>query len=274
LASIKEIILKHDGYVTATVNGYTSRLQDIVSAATARTIAELHQKLDILPDGTIANTPANQRVLRGLDAIFEDEMGAAGFEALNKAYAGQFAGQLPFLDEIIDKIGEALDKPLPDVKDAIRAEDRKALAAQQASTVANLDTVVDTVAASAKRQALFGVAGLSAKDLAETLATAFGKTVGQAEAIADTAQVVWFRTVSDRSFQVIEKDLPEMVIRYELEGPDDKLTRPWCHKMLALTRKTPLTRAEIDEHPNGQLPNPFVTCGGWNCRHSFMVALS
>lgn len=276
MATVKEIILRHDGYVTATVNAYTSRLEDIVTIATARTTAELQHKLDILPDGTIANTAANQRVLRGLDQIFQEEMDAAGYQALNKAYTSQFAGQLQFLDDIIDKIGESLNKPLPDVKDAIKAEDRRVLASQQTSTIAQLDTVLDTVAASAKRQALFSVAGLSAKDLASTLATAFQKTVGQSSALAETAQVAFYRTVSDKSFRVIEEDLPGFEIRYEYDGPLDKLNRPvcrhWREQSIAGKR---WTRKEIDELDNGPgQPKPvFIFCGGVRCRHQFVISV-
>lgn len=273
MSSVKDIVLRHDKYVTATVNAYTTRLEDIVATATARTIADLQGNLDILQDGSVANTAANQRVLRGLDSIFEDEMDAAGFASLNTSYAAQFPGQLTFLDEIIDKIGAELAKPLPGVKDAIRAEDKRVLASQQASAVSNLDTVVDMVAATAKRQVLMSVAGLSAKDLAATLATAFKRTVGQAESIADTAQVVFYRTVSERAFAVIEEDLPGFSIRYEYEGPDDRITRAFCVHLLRAAKT--YTRDEISKMDNGQFPvgTVLTTGGGWNCRHSFVIAL-
>jgi len=276
VSTVKEIILAHDGYVTATVNAYTHRLQDIVGIATARTVSELHRKLTILPDGTIANTPGNTRVLKGIAAIFQDEMDAAGFQGLNKAYAGQFSGQLPFLDQLVDKVGESLSHTFPDVKDALDAQDRKALAALQSSTVANLETVVDTAAAAATRQALFNVAGLSASDLAATLAKAFGATVPHAEAIADTAQVAWYRTASDRTYRAIESDLPGFKIEYEYDGPLDSLNRRVCKlwRQQSIAGKR-WTREDIDKLDNGAgQPKPvMIFCGGIRCRHQWIVSV-
>jgi hypothetical protein len=274
VATIKSIILAHDRYVTASVGGFKTRLDELVATASARTLAELNRRLAVDAKGNVLATPANQRVLRSVDKLFADAMDEAGYPALANAYVAQFPGQLPYLDEILAQFSDALAEPLPSVKAALTAEDRRALAAQQASAAENLTTVVDTVAAAAKRQALFGFAGVPLADLSETLGRAWSKTARQAETLADTAQTVFYRTVSDRTFQVIERDFPKLDLRYVYEGPLDKITRRYCIAMLARTNKTPLTRAEINDYPNGELPNPFVTCGGWNCRHQYVVSLN
>jgi hypothetical protein len=224
-------------------------------------------------NGTILGTAANTRVLKTVDTIFSAEMERAGFSALNRAYAAQFPGQLPYLDQILEQLGASLKVPLRNVRDVLGAEDKRALAAQQTSMVESLSTVVDVVAAGAKRQALFGYAGLGVADLSETLARAFAKTTAQAETIADSAQTGYFRAANDLAFKAIEADLPEMVIRYEYEGPDDFLIRPWC-KRLVESGKT-YTRAEIDAMNAGpNQPGPvWLFAGGWNCRHGFQVSV-
>jgi hypothetical protein len=133
--------------------------------------------------------------------------------------------------------------------------------------------VVDVVAAGAKRQALFGYAGLSVTDLSATLAKAFGKTAALAETLADTAQVAFFRTATDRAFKAVEADLPQMVIRYEYEGPLDRITRKFCAHLI-LVAKT-YTRAEIDAMNAGAgQPGPvWIYCGGMNCRHQWMISI-
>lgn len=273
MATVHEIVIAHDRYVTASVSAYEARLDELVAAATARTIAELSRRLTVDKSGAIAATASNRRVLRSVDDLFMSELEDAGFSALNRAYAGQFAGQLPYLDQILDKISDSLKTPLPDVRDVIRAEEKKTLAAQQASTVDSLEGVAQAVAAGAKRQAMFGFAGLKVADLAATLSKALGKTTAQAKTLADTGQVGFFRTATDQAFKVIEKDLPEMTIRYEYEGPLDSLDRPFCRRLMEAKRT--YTRAEIDAMNAGpNQPGPvFIFCGGWNCRHQLMVAL-
>lgn len=50
---------------------------------------------------------------------------------------------------------------------------------------------------------------------------------------------------------------------YAYIGPVDEIVRPFCREHLGRV----YTQAEIEALDNGQLPNPFITGGGYNCRH-------
>jgi hypothetical protein len=50
---------------------------------------------------------------------------------------------------------------------------------------------------------------------------------------------------------------------YAYVGPVDSLIRPFCLRHIGKV----YTRAEIEALDNEQLPNPFLTGGGYNCRH-------
>lgn len=52
---------------------------------------------------------------------------------------------------------------------------------------------------------------------------------------------------------------------YAYLGPTDLITRPFC----AALRGKRLSRLEIDQLDNKQLPNAWVTRGGYNCRHGW-----
>ena len=54
---------------------------------------------------------------------------------------------------------------------------------------------------------------------------------------------------------------------YLYVGPVDARTRDWCLDHVGLVQ----TRATIDALDNGQLPNVFLTGGGYNCRHSWLA---
>jgi len=52
--------------------------------------------------------------------------------------------------------------------------------------------------------------------------------------------------------------------RFQFVGPiDGKVSHEYCFLYIGKI----LTKAEIDKTDNNQLPNPFITGGGYNCRH-------
>ena len=53
---------------------------------------------------------------------------------------------------------------------------------------------------------------------------------------------------------------------YIYVGPIDERTRDWCLSRVGRV----FTRAQIDAMDNGQIPDPFTTGGGYNCRHKFV----
>jgi hypothetical protein len=55
--------------------------------------------------------------------------------------------------------------------------------------------------------------------------------------------------------------------KFVYEGPLDAKTREFCAELVGQE----LTRAEIDALDNEQLPNVFLTGGGYNCRHSWIA---
>jgi hypothetical protein len=118
---------------------------------------------------------------------------------------------------------------------------------------------------------MFSVGGLKFGDLVETLQARFQTSIAQAATLAETAQSTFYRVAADRQYQAIEREVPGQELKYVYGGPDDKLTRPYCEDMLARTRKRALTREEISKYPNGQLLDPFISGGGWRCRHVYWL---
>jgi hypothetical protein len=98
-------------------------------------------------------------------------------------------------------------------------------------------------------------------DLLDDLADALDAELYEARTLYDTTVNVFARQVESM------KSTPEDVYAYI--GPADTKLRPFCHDRVGKV----YTKAAIDAMDNGQLPNPFLTGGGYNCRHSW-IALS
>lgn len=261
---VNAVLTRHDNWLNETLANFQRELNGIVHSAQMRTQARLRDELEIKDDKIILSVQ-NSRKLRRLDAIFLEEMDRSGYRHLINELVSQFPGQLPVFNEILEAIGAQPVKFSP--KD-LRLFQDQAISAGDA-----LEATVEMAANAAKNRIMFSFNGLSLPKLVDTLIESTGKTVAAAVRTAETATSVYFRVVSDRGFQSIEATRPESAgpLRYRYAGPFDKLTRPFCSHLLMVAKA--YTRDEIDRMDNGQLPNVFVTCGGYLCRHQWIVDL-
>jgi len=275
----REILGQHDKFLDSLIDGFEDRLKPLLNAAQKRALQALEDGLTFSKDGSIETTPANQRVLRSINRIFKTEMNRStkeapgGYKGLVDSFSAQFAEHLPQFQDVLNQITQSLDGPvLPAIK--FGAEDVDLFAAQATGAKDVLLDVLDRTANAAKRQAMFNVGGLKFSDLAGELADQFGKTAAEATALADTSVSTFYRTIASQSYAKIEKGLAKGAVKFEYAGPDDSLTRPFCDDMLDQSKADPLTRAEIDDLDNGQIPGVFVTCGGFNCRHQWILSFA
>lgn len=109
-----------------------------------------------------------------------------------------------------------------------------------------------------QRIVLDGTLGLrDVEDLVADIADDFDITDRQARTIYDTAIQIFSRQVD----QLHANGKPDELFYYA--GPIDTKTRPFCRERVGRV----FTRKELEEADNGQLPNPLLTGGGFNCRH-------
>lgn len=79
------------------------------------------------------------------------------------------------------------------------------------------------------------------------------------------------RNVYDTAVSTFSREVEQMHATNEADeaffyvGPVDRKMRPFCKERAGQV----YTREQIDQMDNGQLPNPLITGGGYNCRHMF-----
>ncbi len=199
------------------------------------------------------------------------ELKAAGYDALLARFTGQFTDQFPFLQEIIDQISAASGHKLPPV--SFLPEQLRVL---QSNAIGEIQAGMRSIGGAAIAQlavqrSLFGLAGLPFQETVKIFQKEFGGSLKRNTMRAETAVSVWYRQVTDLQYQKIEKELPQIAQHYVYSGPLDQVTRPFCRHMLDVTAKKALTRGEIDKLDNGQLPNVWVSGGGFGCRHIWLL---
>lgn len=257
----------HNGWIDSLIANLETELNSILAVAQARTLAKLRDRLSVT-DGKIDRSVKNTRTLRRFDALFMEEMNRAGFEHLLTEFVTQFPAQLRFFQDTLEVLSAAMKTPLPKLE--FSARDLQVFADQGLSAKDSLEAVMGSIAARAKNKVLLSVGGLPFADLAESLAGYLQRALPEAVGLAETATATYYRIIADRGYQLVEKDLPEMEVRYKYAGPYDKLTRPFCRHLLELDKA--YTRAQIDKMSNGQIPNVFISAGGWRCRHQWLIA--
>lgn len=265
MPTVRDVLVRHNAYQDSLLYSFESHLRELVMAAQGRTIAILQARLKI-PDGVVEATPGNLMQLRAANKIFLRELEDAGYSRLVEAFVGEFRGTLHFLDATVATLGEQVGQQW---KVDFTAKDRNLLAGVQANTVWAIEEAMQSVAGSAITRGLFGVAGLRFGSLVDLLTEKLETIIGRARTIADTSMSTFYRTATDRAFQAIERDLPAQELHYRYSGPVDKLERPFCRHLTTVDKG--YSREAIDKMSNGMLPNVWLTCGGWNCRHQWIL---
>jgi hypothetical protein len=254
------------------VKVFQEELSAMIAVAQRAVFESLTSRLSIV-GGVISSTKSNQKILRNIAPLFQREMGKAGYPALVDEFVRAFNGQFVYFDEVLNKLGESIGQKLPL---SFGQKAQNLLASQQLSTTVLLEDVVVAIAADVQRQALLSVGGLKLADLISEIADQLQKGIWEATTLADTAVSTHWRVMLDQGYQMVEKELPATIeATYKYGGPDDRVTRQFCHVLVQLsqTGKT-WTRDEIDAMENGQIPGVLTSCGGFNCRHQWLMVVS
>lgn len=103
------------------------------------------------------------------------------------------------------------------------------------------------------------------EEIVAALADTLDRSQSSIRTLFDTAVSMYGRQVEAVATEALGPGQP-----FLYAGPIDDVTRDWCLQRVGKV----FTRAEIDAMDNGQLPDVFVSGGGWNCRHSFLAVES
>ncbi len=265
-----ELLQAHSDAIDSIVSEFTNKLDLLVARATKSLNKDLLQDLKI-DGGLVAQTARNQKILGGLDGRFQQALDEAGYQDLVDSFISTFNGQFEWFNKVLADISGDLTYPLPAV--VFSKADLVDFDLQQANAKTIIKSAVEAAATRVKLQAVQSVGGLPIKALAFQISETLGTSVAQSQNLAETTISTFYRSITDKGYQLIEADLPLFKIRYNYEGPLDKLTRPFCTKLERQTRSGKTwTRAEIDKMNNGQIPNVFTTCGGYRCRHQWVIS--
>lgn len=213
---------------------------------------ELRRLLVKAQEGSRTATISAARGLQ-LRRQLREVLEAAGYDDLA---ATATTGGLQRMARAVERLNLAAKVATFTSRDATRIAALKELARL------DLLAVGDEVAVALWRSTVQGLFSLRpANDILDDLADVLDDEMPKVRTLYDTTTSVFGRQVE----ALKSSGEPDELFAYI--GPADSKVRPFCAKHLGKV----YSRKDIDAMDNGQLPNVFLTAGGWNCRHTFQA---
>lgn len=236
--------------VSSALDARVQAFQDELSAVWRRLDRQLVALVQDAASGSptaIIRAARAGRLKQEIETAFED----AGWPQLVDASTGAQ------LDAVLKNVEDL--RLLANIKSFTAADGLKieALKALAASDVLGEGQQIATALWKATVQGVFSARPVA--DILADLGDLLDHTVPQIRTLYDTSISVFARQAE---LLGVPAD-PERPFVYT--GPNDALVRPFCRQHLGKV----YTKDAIDALDNGQLPNVFLTCGGYNCRHAF-----
>ena len=206
-------------------------------------LATLLQEAAVDEEGRLTEGAANVEIAQGLARDLRRILAELGY------------------DQAIEVALDAFDTGAAPLGDSYSTVTREGLAAFANGVVAELTGHIVQEAAQALHDAMLVGATSQAPraDLVAELASRAQVTLGQAVTELDTSLMAFFREGLVATSEEAGFDL------FRYDGPDDRLTRPFCNEHVGRV----YTQADLDAEDNGQGLAPTSRyLGGYRCRHS------
>ena len=230
------------------------------AAELARVLRVAERRLrPVLEDALSGDRTATVRAARGvaLRAQIREALAAAGFDDLVREAS---------IEAVEAMSAQVMESRLAQGVAKLVRPNAQRLAALAALGESNLLGVAEDAATALTRAVSFWSFSVTPADtMIETLAQGLDKSLAEAQTLFDTQVSIYGRQVEAIGSERLPDDQA-----FLYTGPVDGKTRDWCLERVGKV----YTRAEIEAMDNGQLPNPFLTGGGYNCRHSFLAVSS
>lgn len=224
-----------------------------VTAKVRRDVLTILKALEMSDSGRVADTAANRGLIRDAGRATLRSMTSSGYSQAVMDYLDEFT----IARETVVDVFKAMELPITWDKQDLLIEHRVI-----GATHDELMALVSETAANVSQRVRMAVGAADFGQVAEFVEGALGTTRARASAIADTGINTYFRELSNKK----NEDAGVDVFLYA--GPDDRLTRPFCHHVIVRGRE--YTKAEIEKMNNGTGLPVMSFCGGWRCRHSWI----
>ena len=252
--SLRSTLQAQDAEISIASRKFDERLKHALELALLALIPWLMQNLTLV-NGDIALSAANLKVLATVGERLFQLMMESGLSTATSDFSAVLEDQGKFLSRILQELH------LPNFDEGLSNASINARLAQLSRQV----MLWSEYAALAAESTI----GSSPQDIVYAVKRQFAKlSPGQ---YAATLLSTHSRTLANAVYQAEESKHGPLNYIYAGPPSGDPVIRPFCKKLMSeVEGGQSWTRDEIDEMDNGQIPNVFISCGGFNCRHQWL----
>jgi phosphohistidine phosphatase SixA len=224
-------------------------VEEISSAVVAHLTAKVRTD-----SGRVVQGPANASSIMAAESVFVD--------ALNSSQAYPLVTALvSSLPELAMKYSDLHEESIRSVD--LEEDDRDLLAGHAASVVAAVEGEFGGIVLDFRKQLGRYLGDGHSLDQIVSGAITYVNRMNRVEPVVADQVLTWLRLFGSVWFSRVEE---RTKLRYAYAGP--RADRDFCRKLL---KQPPVTREEVRELDNGQLPDVLANAGGYGCKH-FWVA--
>jgi hypothetical protein len=210
-------------------------------------------------DNLVLQNSENSQAILGAETVFE--------QALNQSRA------YPLVTVLVSNLGDLARefKNLhPDRLQQVQLEDddREVLANHAASAMTIIEGEFQKVQLTLRRLLGRSLGDGQSLDQIVSGAITVVNRMNRVEPIVADQVLTWLRLHGSIWFGRAEESTE---LRYKYAGPFDDSTREFCKRLL---KQPSVTRHEIQELDNGQLPDAMVNAGGYGCMHFWLAEVA
>jgi hypothetical protein len=173
------------------------------------------------------------------------------------------------LSETFQVLSSVLDRKWLKQGTLFRPADLKVLSAQQLVAKDSLNDLPAQTGVRAKSKVVQLAGSGSLADMQVFLSGAFDGLKNNATSLGETSMVLFYGLANERVYSRIQEGQSAPLV-FDYQGPEDVLNRKFCaHLLKQRDAGKRWTREQIDLMDNHQIPDVFVSKGGWRCRHGY-----
>lgn len=210
--------------------------------------------------GVIRQSSANARRVLAIEDVFSRSLSASGYYSTILTFVENFANLLDDFASLYE------DSRLSSV--VLTNEDFEILSHQAAAAISVLNVHCERAKHDLRRLLSRSLGESKVTQLVSEVCAIVRKTSGVGPMAKDQVNL-WFRLLSSLVFRRMEEQ--ELVLLYKYVGPKMEGSRQFCSNLLyGLT----LTRGQVLELDNGQMPNVLLNAGGYGCNHFWFAEVA
>jgi hypothetical protein len=257
----KQLIDQHNAAVQRAAADLQDSMSDVAKKAVSAVIVYLLARL-VTRDGKILATADNAKLLSQVADLLNKAMVEAGLDSALADFSSQFDLQVGAYQTLL----QTLRMPVAELP----ASSERFLSEHRVAITLSFLGLAHTFASDMRDRALLAI-NQTTNSLTSELLNHVDRISAAFEREASSSLFEHYRLAGDILTTILATTTRKPVL-FVYDGPSaaDPKIRPFCAALMSQAERGKVwTRAEINELDNGMLPNVFVTCGGFNCRHQW-----